>query len=63
MAEKLIKIKNNEPFPYCTPKDLKSMMSLMKTKPEFTMIAGSTDIGVSINKDQKIPLTQFTYPM
>ena len=55
MAEKLIKIKNNEPFPYCTPKDLKSMMSLMKTKPKFTMIAGSTDIGVSINKDQKIP--------
>ena len=55
MAEKLIKIKNNEPFPYCTPKDLKSMMSLMKTETKFTMIAGSTDIGVSINKDQKIP--------
>ena len=55
IKEKLIAIREKEPFPYSAPKDLKSFKSFIKKNKNNTIISGATDVGLWINKELQRP--------
>ena len=55
MKTQLLKIKKKNSFPSAVPKNLSSLKNTIKQNKNFTILSGTTDIGVLVNRDMLTP--------
>ena len=55
MKTKLLKIKRKSSFPSAVPENLTALKNIIKANKTFTILSGTTDVGVSVNRDMMHP--------
>ncbi len=55
MKNHLLEIRKKKPFPSEVPKNLTTLKNTIKEKKNFTILSGTTDVGVSVNRDMVVP--------